>query len=69
MDDAIFDQINYVRLYKEMIISTELVRARGGERTNAYNELKKKSLLKWNVKFPKVQKPTTKSVRAWNKFK
>ena len=55
IDDAIFNQINHIRLYKEMIIPAELVRARGGERTNAYNELEKKSLLKQNLKFPKVK--------------
>ena len=55
IDDAIFNQTNHIRLYKEMIIPAELVRARGEDRTDTYNELEKKSLLKWNIKFPKVK--------------
>ena len=56
LDDAIFDQINHIRLYKKLIIPAKLVRARGRERTNAYNKLEEKSILKWNINFPKVTK-------------
>ena len=37
LDNAIFNQINYIQLYKKMIISVELVRIRRRDRTNAYN--------------------------------
>ena len=46
LDNIAFDQVNYVWLYKKMIIPTELVRARERDRTDAYNELEDKSILK-----------------------
>ena len=69
MDNTIFNQINHIKLCKKIIISVELVGVRGRERTDAYNELEKKSMLKQNINFPKVKKPIIKLVRAWNKFK
>ena len=62
MDNTIFNQINHIRLYKEMIIPVELVRVRGRDRTKAYNKLEAKSILKQKVNFPIVTKPTIKSV-------
>ena len=69
MDDAVFNQINHVRLCKEMIISTELVRARGEEKTNACNKLEKKSLLKQKFNILKAKQEASTVVKAWNKFK
>jgi len=45
-----------------MIIPAELVGARGRERMEAFTNIEKKSLLKWQVNFPKVSKPTIKSI-------
>jgi ASC-1-like (ASCH) protein len=44
-----------------MIILAKLVRVRGSNR--------EKSQLKWDVKFPSINKPNTKAVRSWESFK
>ena len=40
------DEINYVRLYKKILLPTELVGGRKGKQTEAYNRIDKVSLLK-----------------------
>ena len=65
----VFDQINHVQQFKSMLIPAELVGARGRDRTDAYDNIKSKSQLKWNFNFPNVNKPNVKAMRAQDKFK
>ena len=46
LDTLVFDQINYIRLHKRIGFPTELVGARGRERTDGFTNLEVKSLLK-----------------------
>ena len=46
LENSAYNRINYVQLYKEMIIPVELVEAKGRERIEAFTNIEKKSLLK-----------------------
>ena len=60
----IFDQINYVRLYKKVILPVELIGSNGRIVTEYFKEIENKSMLKWVFNFPDVSKPTLRSKRT-----
>ena len=69
LKNKVFDLINHVRLYKNVIILAEIVGARGIRTTEYYNEIIAQSMLKWDIEFLLVKKLKTKAKREWDKFK
>ena len=67
-NDAV-DQINHIRLFKNIIIPIEIIRARGLETTEYYNKIEAKSIIEQNIDFPLITKPNIKAIQTWNRFK
>ena len=64
----ILASINHMRLYKEMILLCELVRIEGSCKTLEFRNINDKSCIKWKIKFPKLPKPSKKSLQYWIDF-
>ena len=64
-----YDQINYVHLYKKIILLAKIVGVEGGCETEYYFNFEAISTLQQKVKFPMVAKPTTITKRVQNTFK
>ena len=43
-------------MYKEIILPLELYEVKGRNRIEVFDKVNKKSILKWKVKFPRVEK-------------
>ena len=54
--------INHIRLYKEIILSFKLVRLEGICKTLEFRNTNDKGCIKWKIKFPKLPKPSKKSL-------
>ena len=67
--EEVFDQINHIRLYKEMILPAELVRAREQNIASTFQYINIKSLLKQKINFPSVKKPPLIVIKVQNQFK
>jgi len=60
--------INHVRLHKEIILLYELVGMEGRCKTLEFRNTNDKSCIKWKIKFPKLPKPSKKSLQYWKDF-
>ena len=69
LKNDVFDQINHVRLFKNIILLVEIVGARGLVTTECYDKIEVKSIIEWKIEFPPIAKPNTKATQTWNKFK
>ena len=58
-----------MRLYKQMILSIELVDYTERIVSEAFEKDEYKSVLKQKVQFPQVQKPIVIAVKMWQEFK
>ena len=63
------DQINHMRLFKKVILLAEIIRVRGLATIEYYERIEEKSMIEWNIEFSLIEKPNTKAIRTWNKFK
>ena len=66
--NGFWDEINLIRIYKKMILLLELVGVKGRCRIEAYDNVNKKSLLKWKIDFSKVKKLRKKAIEIWKEF-
>ena len=61
--------INYIRLYKGLLLLIELVSLTGGKMTECYCNNSETSLIKW-IQHELINKsPTPKQYKLWNDFK
>ena len=63
------DQINYMRLFKKIILLAEIIGARGLATIEYYKIIGEKSILEQNIEFPPTEKLKIKAIWIWNKFK
>ena len=54
---------------EKMILLAELVGGRGEKKTEAYDNIEAKSLLKQSIDFPTVDQPTVKVITTQDKYK
>ena len=62
------EAINYVRIYKNMILPFEVVGFRGGQETKEYRNMFEKSSVRWKVSFNVVPKPRKRLIEIWTEF-
>ena len=56
--NKIIDYINHIRLFKRMMLPVELVSANRTSRTDAFQDIKAKSLIEQKFSYSEVPKPT-----------
>ena len=61
LKNEIFDQTNYARLFKNIILLVEIVRARGLAITEYCERIEVKSMIEWKIEFPPITKPNIKA--------
>lgn len=55
-------------MYKEIILPLELYEVKGRNRIEVFDKVNKKSILKWKVKFPRVEKIIKKVIEMQKDF-
>ena len=69
MKNDVFDQINHIRLFKNIILLAQIIRARELVITEYYDKIEVKSMIEQKIEFPPIIKPSTKVTQAQSKFK
>jgi len=67
-DENILAIINHVRIYQKMLIPCELVGMQGNQQTREMTNSNTTSCIRWNFKFPKMPRPSKKSIQIWKQY-